>query len=179
MGRKGFGYLLAPLFVAVLVICNQAQSTSRQEHDQPGARSAWFHEGRQSPDRQPAALHRLQAVRQARRLSIARPTGSRLYAAPGTTGGGWTELGPRPQADGTYGNVSGRVTSLAVDLVHDPTGNTVYMGSAYGGVWKSTNALGTQVPSTRRSVIASQSLAVGAHRPGHIDHARHHLCGYR
>jgi hypothetical protein len=35
--------------------------------------------------------------------------------------------------------IAGRVTALAIDS-NDETGNTVYAGGAFGGVWKSTNA---------------------------------------
>ena len=38
-----------------------------------------------------------------------------------------------------YGPVSGRATAVAVDPA-DGSGNTVYVGGAYGGVWKSSNA---------------------------------------
>jgi hypothetical protein len=38
-----------------------------------------------------------------------------------------------------YGMVAGRVTAVAIDPA-DATGNTVYIGAAQGGVWKSTNA---------------------------------------
>ncbi|MGA9815242.1 MAG: hypothetical protein WBQ64_20845, partial [Terriglobales bacterium] len=38
-----------------------------------------------------------------------------------------------------YGPVAGRATAVAVDPA-DGSGNTVYIGGAYGGVWKSTNA---------------------------------------
>jgi len=56
----------------------------------------------------------------------------------------WEALGPRPlDSDPTlfqsYGYVSGRVTAIAVDQ-KDQTGNTVYIGTANGGVWKSQNA---------------------------------------
>ena len=63
--------------------------------------------------------------------------------APGTV---WTPLGPLPLASDAsgigvqdYGAVAGRATAVAVDPA-DATGNTVYIGGAYGGVWKSTNA---------------------------------------
>ena len=38
-----------------------------------------------------------------------------------------------------YGAVSGRITSIALDP-NDATGNTVWLGTTGGGVWKSTNA---------------------------------------
>lgn len=57
-----------------------------------------------------------------------------------TTSGTWQELGPRPQIS-TDIIRAGRINSIAIDLADDPTGNTVYVGSSYGGVWKTTNVL--------------------------------------
>src|SRR5205085_8265941 len=56
----------------------------------------------------------------------------------------WSSIGPAPiVSDPTgqqdYGAITGRVTAIAVDA-NDVTGNTVYVGGAFGGVWKSTNA---------------------------------------
>jgi len=58
----------------------------------------------------------------------------------------WSSLGPAPLASDASGEgiqnynwVSGRATAVAVDPA-DTTGNTVYVGGAYGGLWKSTNA---------------------------------------
>jgi hypothetical protein len=51
----------------------------------------------------------------------------------------WTAVGPSSNNSG--GN-SGRVTGLALDP-SDPTGNTVYVGGASGGIWKTTNFLTT------------------------------------
>lgn len=58
----------------------------------------------------------------------------------------WKSLGPSPlasDATGTggqdFGWVSGRATAVTIDPA-DPSGNTVYVGGAYGGMWKSTNA---------------------------------------
>jgi len=56
----------------------------------------------------------------------------------------WTPVGPAPieEGAGTTINTSaaGRVSAIAVDP-SDPSGNTVYVGGASGGVWKSTNFL--------------------------------------
>ena len=38
-----------------------------------------------------------------------------------------------------YHQVAGRATAVAIDPA-DLTGNTIYIGGAQGGVWKSTNA---------------------------------------
>ena len=60
--------------------------------------------------------------------------------------GDWVQLGPAPvisDASGVglqdYNFVAGRATTVAIDPA-DSTGNTVYVGGAFGGVWKSTNA---------------------------------------
>ncbi|MGH9588019.1 MAG: choice-of-anchor D domain-containing protein [Acidobacteriaceae bacterium] len=53
----------------------------------------------------------------------------------------WEPVGPSQVVTSAYGAVTGRVTSIAADP-SDPTGNTVYLGTASGGVWKSINAAG-------------------------------------
>jgi hypothetical protein len=72
-------------------------------------------------------------------------------------GGTWTAIGPAPIPNGigSSGAVSGRVTSIAVDPSNP---NNVYLGTAQGGVWRSTNG-GT----TWTAIFDSaDSLAVGA-----------------
>ncbi|HEV3221129.1 MAG TPA: sialidase family protein [Candidatus Acidoferrales bacterium] len=56
--------------------------------------------------------------------------------------GAWAPIGPRPTfpagaLTGTPGATSGRVTAIAIDPT-DATGNTVFIGGAEGGVWKTT-----------------------------------------
>ena len=53
----------------------------------------------------------------------------------------WQPLGPNQVSSIAYGNVTGRVTAIAIDPA-DASGNTVYLGTTGGGVWKSTNAAG-------------------------------------
>src|SRR5204863_6274375 len=57
----------------------------------------------------------------------------------------WTAVGPAsitsPQTNLSNNN-SGRIGGLAVDP-SDPSGNTVYVAGASGGVWKTTNFLTT------------------------------------
>jgi trimeric autotransporter adhesin len=57
----------------------------------------------------------------------------------------WTERGPRTDTAGPSGNsrpngdhTAGRTRAILVDL-SDPTGNTVWMGSVSGGLWKTTS----------------------------------------
>ncbi len=80
-------------------------------------------------------------------------------------GGAWKEILPKAfQGMNPLGGmeaISGQVSAIAVDLVHDPTGNLVYVGSSSGGVWKSTNGLSAS-PSFVPLSDQSQSLSVGA-----------------
>ena len=86
----------------------------------------------------------------------------------------WQPVGPAQVASQRFGNVTGRVTSMAIDPA-DATGNTVYVGTTGGGVWKSTNAAGaaasvTFVPltdtlpvfSANAGTVAIPSLSIGA-----------------
>jgi len=59
----------------------------------------------------------------------------------------WQPVGPAQVTSQRYGTVTGRVTSIAVDPA-DATGNTVYLGTTGGGVWKSTNAAGAAASVT-------------------------------
>ena len=52
---------------------------------------------------------------------------------------GWTPLGPVGVISQSYGLVTGRVSSLALDP-SDATGNTLYVGTTGGGVWTAQNA---------------------------------------
>jgi hypothetical protein len=74
----------------------------------------------------------------------------------------WTPLGPQPTANTQfYGNVSGRVTALAVDPC-DATRNTVYAGGADGGVWVSFNALSGNPITWQPLTDNEPSLSTGA-----------------
>jgi hypothetical protein len=88
------------------------------------------------------------------------------------SGAGWNSLGPFPlpsDASGIglqdYNWVSGRATAVAIDP-NDGTGNTVYAGGAYGGLWKSTNAgnLGPNPSAVMWTALTDDqpTLAIGA-----------------
>jgi len=53
----------------------------------------------------------------------------------------WQSVGPAQVLSAAYGKVTGRVTTIVIDAA-DATGNTVYLGTTGGGMWKSINAAG-------------------------------------
>ena len=155
-------------------------------HDNPLARELWFRQGRVLPGKPGAAaqlLHR--AYQQKLRMRVARRRASAgtaitSYAATLATSttsttssgyGGWVPLGPNPidsnatgsLNDQNYGPVTGRATSVVVDP-GDPTGNTVYLGGAFGGLWKSTNAAAADPSTVTWTPLIDQqaTLAVGS-----------------
>jgi len=151
--RRGFFALLfslelvAPIFSSAQLLL--APSTSQQKVSVSSAdsvlphtiRSRRFLSGRTLAGAVPAA----RAMDTARQVHAAmlmqRAASSQLssLSAP------WQAVGPNQVASIAYGNVTGRVTAIAIDPA-DTTGNTVYLGTTGGGVWKSTNAAG---PSAR------------------------------
>ena len=48
----------------------------------------------------------------------------------------WTNLGPTPGYYFNYGNISSRIVTVKFDPSNP---NTIYVGAAYGGIWKSTD----------------------------------------
>jgi hypothetical protein len=64
-----------------------------------------------------------------------------LQPEAGSLTAAWTAVGPQSVVSATYGALSGRITALGLDP-NDATGNTLYVGTTGGGVWKSVNAAG-------------------------------------
>jgi hypothetical protein len=117
----------------------EARINSIQAHQRIIARENWQMKGRRLPGFNSAEL-RKRAIQQKLQMRTAQA------GALTVLGGSWSSLGPLPlpsEASGTglqdYNWISGRATAVAIDP-NDPTGNTVFVGGAYGGVWKSINA---------------------------------------
>ncbi len=81
------------------------------------------------------------AMAAARRQQAAMITAQQMSPQISGLNAVWQPLGPNQVASIAYGNVTGRVTAIAIDPA-DASGNTVYLGTTGGGVWKSTNAAG-------------------------------------
>ncbi|MBI1749119.1 MAG: hypothetical protein HY234_02460 [Acidobacteria bacterium] len=124
----------------------------------PRERERWFYEQRAYPLKQiPAgirqkAIERLEEMRRAERQRAQAPGIEALIQAGQSA---WTPIGPQPGNSSFFGAVSGRIGAIAAD----PTdANTVYLGGAQGGVWKTTDGGQNWTALTD----SQPSLAVGA-----------------
>jgi len=88
----------------------------------------------------------------------------------GLSSGSWTPLGPVPLASDATGNgtqdyhqVSGRATAIAIDPA-DTSGNTIYIGGAQSGVWKSSNAANNTANDVTWTAVTDDqaTLSIGA-----------------
>jgi hypothetical protein len=116
---------------------------------------------------------------EARRIhaNLASPqNGATPLPAVSLLGQPWQAVGPAQVSTSTYGLVTGRVTSIAADP-SDATGNTVYLGTTGGGVWKSVNAAGAPsatvfapltdtLPAYSGGALASLSIGAVSVQPG-------------
>jgi hypothetical protein len=117
-----------------------ARANAAQRRRHVLAREHWQASGRRIPGANAAAL-RNQAIQQKLLMRTA-PAVGRTAGVSGV----WLPLGPSPlpsDASGVglqdYSWVTGRATAVVIDP-NDASGNTVYAGGAYGGIWKSSNA---------------------------------------
>ncbi len=156
---------LGPLLAQEISTRQSATKTAWNAAELVRLRAEWFFRQRASANGHVPGALLLRAFEKNKNMIAAEGTfAERLSARDGVAlaQGSWTPLGPQPTAKTMfYGNVSGRVTALAVDPC-DATGNTVYAGGADGGVWVSFNAL-SGAPVTWQPLTDEQaSLATGA-----------------
>ncbi len=126
----------------------------------PYAGEDWFYQARIGPNHYSPAQY-AKALSAARDAAKQAPVRSEPAQKGGggelahVSGGSWTNIGPSPETDSFYGcPCSGRVTAIATTT----TAGTLYLGSAGGGVWKTTN-YGT---SWTELTDSQPTLAVGA-----------------
>jgi len=144
------------------------QKVEDEEENESGERQRedWFYFQRAYPAQaipSDASLRMRQQL-EATELQMKRTRLSAGLAAEPEQQAVWAALGPAPIAQGqTFGSigspVSGRVTAIALDPGYNGTSNqTVYVGAAQGGVWRSTDNGTNWTP-----LLDNQpSLAVGA-----------------
>jgi hypothetical protein len=155
-------------------------------------RNEWFFRGRLVRGKASAELRRraYQAKLQMRAqhaaalaagLAAKLPAG-KVSSSVSLSVGSWIALGPAPLAsDATgsgkqdYHQVAGRATAVAIDPA-DATGNTVYIGGAQSGMWKSTNAANTTPNNVAWTPVSDDqaTLSIGAIaiQPGNSDPAK-------
>lgn len=160
--------LIGCLLQSALAFAQQKKATARppgkktaqrrERQDMPRERERWFYEQRAYPLKQiPAgirqkAIERLEEMRRAERQRAQAPGIEALIQAGQSA---WTPIGPQPGNSSFFGAVSGRIGAIAAD----PTdANTVYLGGAQGGVWKTTDGGQNWTALTD----SQPSLAVGA-----------------
>lgn len=176
--------LLVGLMQAQEIPQSLSESPARgREKDYVKQRDEWFTRGRLMPGRSSAELRR--RAYQSKLQMRTQRAAARLAAAPNgasLSSGSWIPLGPLPLASDASGNgtqdyrqVAGRVTAVTIDPA-DPTGNTVYIGAAQGGVWKSTNAAYSVAENVAWSPLTDNqaTLSIGsiAIQPGNADPSR-------
>src|SRR5262245_18105042 len=159
---------------------DQEEDLQDSDADDPQGRQEWFRSGRRAAGEHASdLLHRAYVQKQqmtvssqgAAQQSVANPGQNTASGFPFTGGTylpnvSWTNLGPAPIGSDPgqdYGKVVGRVTSVVVDQ-GDANGNTIYVGAAFGGVWKSTNAAASDPTTVQWTPLIDDqpTLAVGA-----------------
>ena len=168
--------ILVALSANILALGQESTIPSHQQSlkaraEQVKAREAWFQRGRILPGQSSASL-RLHAYQQKLQMRSARAKTQVSLTPADVIPQVWQPLGPFPLASDAsglgqqdYGWVSGRATSIVMDR-SDLSGNTVYVGGAFGGVWKSSNAASASLDPASvvwTPLIDDQAtLAVGA-----------------
>src|SRR5436190_351739 len=132
----------------------KAPKPEKDSADTIRKREQWFYKPRASANGHIPAGARLRALQHMQRMMLAegklveRPDGSFAEVAPQfaaaplatTVTNPWTSIGPTPTTGSSFFSpVTGRITAIAVDP-SDPTGNTVLIGGAQGGIWRTTDA---------------------------------------
>ena len=117
------------------------------KHSKAFIREWRFFEQRAYPDNYIPADAYTNAIRQRNALRI-----KNNFADGGVT---WVSLGPTPGEYFNYGKISSRIVSGTYDPLDH---NIIYIGPAYGGVWKSTNGGINWIPLTDNQ----PSMAMGA-----------------
>src|SRR5437588_1108165 len=129
-------------------------------------RDEWFYKQRSSANGHIPPGARLKAYQHMQRMmeaegKLARQPDGRYVTVPPqagpAVGGVWTSLGPAPTFGGFFSPVSGRIEAIAVDP-SAPTGDTVLIGGAQGGTWRSTDGGNSWTPTGD----SNPSLAMGS-----------------
>jgi uncharacterized protein (TIGR03437 family) len=122
--------------------------------DKQAEREQWFYTQRAYPLGHIPTGARLKGIAEIEKINAQALT-ERSRTPRALEVGNWTSIGPQPTSAGTSYVTAGRVNTIAIDPQNS---NTVYVGAAEGGVWKSTDGGSTWTALTD----AQASLANGA-----------------
>src|SRR5258708_29080770 len=161
MNRSAITIILSALSLACF-----GQEVERENIDDHQAeRQEWFYSQRQFPLGRIPTGARVNAIAAIRNLEIAARQQRPLRQASGhaVDPNKWTLIGPRPTGAGTTNVTAGRVNAIAIDPRDN---NTVYIGAAEGGVWKTTDGGAKWTPLTDdQSSIANGAMAIDPTNP--------------
>ncbi len=158
---------ILPLAVMAQGLAPSGPTTNTQHADHSKEQDKWFYRGR---------IVRGQAAAELRRrayqtkLRMRADYAGKAHPQDSFSTGSWIPLGPVPLASDASGNgtqdyhqVTGRATAVAVDPA-DGTGNTIYIGGAQSGVWKSINAANVTPNNVTWTALTDDqaTLSIGA-----------------
>ncbi len=155
-----FAFMFAPAFAADRPSPLLPVDKTDGEDEAIEKRIEWFVQARGLDENPDARTQRARAVRHLQsQVANAVPA---LLAAES-----WQALGPEGMTmlDWDMGHVIGRVTALAVDPADE---NTMYLGAAAGGVWKTTD--GGQAWTQLFDAIGTESIGSILMESGNRDH---------
>ncbi len=174
--------ILASVSVTIFVIRPAAAitppvQTASKKNDDPRAAGAYF-QLRHYGKKRPSADARTKALAQATKLPrfqvknprVRKPQAKGAHNAsvadaPLSTNA-WASLGPAPLMDTNGHADTGRVTALAIDATN---ANIIWVGTADGGVWKSTDGGTNYTPlSDTWDVLSVGSIAIDPTNPNTV-----------
>jgi uncharacterized protein (TIGR03437 family) len=163
-----YAFTFLSLFISAGIVF--AQDPGREPDEQQAARQQYFYSQRAFPLSAIPAGARLGGLAQLNRLNQATRTGQpapalrRMKSAALTTDSvNWTQIGPQPTGGSTTYATAGRINAIAIDPRDN---NTVYIGAAEGGVWKTTDGGVNWTPLTdQQASLASGAIAIDPNNP--------------
>src|SRR5258708_209146 len=160
MNRKAVSILLSALTLACY-----GQEAEKDVDNHQAERQEWFYSQRESPLGQIPTGARINAIAAIRAME--RAAGQQrllLRATPHAVDpNNWTLIGPRPTGAGSSNVTAGRVNAIAIDPRDN---NTVYIGAAEGGGWKTTDGGANWTPLTDdQPSIANGAIALDPTNP--------------
>jgi uncharacterized protein (TIGR03437 family) len=166
--------LVAAICVGAFCSVSFAQERDQELDDKAAAREDWFYSQREYPLGQIPAGARLKAITEIHNIQRTVRVRSRTGATSGNSlnlslaaildAANWTSIGPQPTDGGSTYVTAGRVNAVAIDPRNN---NTVYIGAAEGGVWKTTDGGVSWTPLTdNQASLASGAIVID---PAHPD----------